>query len=492
MAGTVSAEIIRTRSSLLIQGKSPAEATNQFPGLTPFIQVGLQSFLLVPLLSRDQVIGVLGFSAKKPEAYSTKDMSLAERVGSQIAGAIDNARLFAEHKQAGIIIREQLDFLQVLIDTIPSPIFFKDREGRFLGCNKAWEQMNGLKQEQMVGKTVFEIAPPDLAAIYRAQDEELFLSGGVQVYETSVISVEGKKHNVIFNKATFNKADGTVGGLVGVVLDITEHKRAEEALRRSEEVARRLAQENATVAKIGRIISSTPDIEDIYERFAEQARQLIAFDYICISTVNLEKGTLYIPYVSGYVIAGRMRTDVVSLAGSFSEEAARTRSSQLIQTEDAEKVAARFPGLLPFLQHGFRSFMAIPLISNDQVIGVLCVYSIKSKAYKEAEVNLAEQIADQIAGAIANAQLFAERKQAEKEREKLIGDLQKTLSEVKTLKGIFPICASCKKIRDDKGYWNQVEVYIRDRSEAEFSHGICPDCMKKLYGDFLKEGDIKI
>jgi Protein of unknown function (DUF3365) len=62
--------------------------------------------------------------------------------------------------------------------------------------------------------------------------------------------------------------------------------------------------------------------------------------------------------------------------------------------------------------------------------------------------------------------------------------LQKALSEVKTLKGIFPICASCKKIRDDKGYWNQIESYIRDRSDAQFSHGICPDCAKKLYPDF--------
>ena len=51
-----------------------------------------------------------------------------------------------------------------------------------------------------------------------------------------------------------------------------------------------------------------------------------------------------------------------------------------------------------------------------------------------------------------------------------------------TLRGLIPICASCKKIRDDKGYWSQVEVYVRERSEAEFSHGICPDCMKKLYG----------
>ena len=60
-------------------------------------------------------------------------------------------------------------------------------------------------------------------------------------------------------------------------------------------------------------------------------------------------------------------------------------------------------------------------------------------------------------------------------------ELQKALSEVKTLRGFLPICSSCKKIRDDKGYWNQIESYIEARSEAEFSHGICPDCQKKLY-----------
>ena len=76
---------------------------------------------------------------------------------------------------------------------------------------------------------------------------------------------------------------------------------------------------------------------------------------------------------------------------------------------------------------------------------------------------------------------ITERKQAEKEREKLVRELQKAMTEIKALKGILPICASCKKIRDDKGYWNQVEVYIRDHSEAEFSHGICPECKEKLY-----------
>ena len=76
-----------------------------------------------------------------------------------------------------------------------------------------------------------------------------------------------------------------------------------------------------------------------------------------------------------------------------------------------------------------------------------------------------------------------ERKKNEYERERLIKELQKALSDVKILKGIIPICASCKKIRNDKGYWEQIEIYINKYSDADFSHGICPECAKKLYPD---------
>jgi len=74
----------------------------------------------------------------------------------------------------------------------------------------------------------------------------------------------------------------------------------------------------------------------------------------------------------------------------------------------------------------------------------------------------------------------------EEEREKLIVELKEALTKVKTLSGFLPICSSCKKIRDDQGYWQQIEAYIRDHSEADFSHGICPDCAKKLYPEFVK------
>jgi hypothetical protein len=72
-----------------------------------------------------------------------------------------------------------------------------------------------------------------------------------------------------------------------------------------------------------------------------------------------------------------------------------------------------------------------------------------------------------------------------------IEELKNSLSKVRLLSGLLPICASCKKIRDDKGYWNQIESYISEHSEAEFSHGICPDCARKLYPEFRKKDGTK-
>lgn len=84
---------------------------------------------------------------------------------------------------------------------------------------------------------------------------------------------------------------------------------------------------------------------------------------------------------------------------------------------------------------------------------------------------------------------ISERRQAEEERERLILELWDALAKVKTLSGLLPICASCKRIRDDAGYWTQVEVYIRDHTDVEFSHGICPECFTKLYPDFQREDE---
>jgi hypothetical protein len=87
---------------------------------------------------------------------------------------------------------------------------------------------------------------------------------------------------------------------------------------------------------------------------------------------------------------------------------------------------------------------------------------------------------------VKEKRMLIERRRAAGERERLIIELRNALAEVRTLSGLLPICSACKKIRDDQGYWNQIEDYISSHSQATFSHGICPECAKKLYPDYYK------
>lgn len=82
---------------------------------------------------------------------------------------------------------------------------------------------------------------------------------------------------------------------------------------------------------------------------------------------------------------------------------------------------------------------------------------------------------------------ITERKRLEREREELISELQDALGEIKALRGILPLCSYCKKIRDDKGFWEQVDVYLTKYAQAEFSHGICPECFKKHFPDLVED-----
>jgi PAS domain S-box-containing protein len=132
-----------------------------------------------------------------------------------------------ENKRDEKKLKDNERFLQTLIDAIPVPVFYKDREGKYLGFNRTFETFFGEPNEQMIGKTVFDINPPEIAKIYYAKDQELFKSGGVQRYEAQWQDVHGTLRDFIFNKAVFCDSKGSTIGLIGVLIDITERKQAE-------------------------------------------------------------------------------------------------------------------------------------------------------------------------------------------------------------------------------------------------------------------------
>ncbi len=151
----------------------------------------------------------------------------------QIIGSIMDV---TELKYLTEILRDQVDFAKVLLDTIPNPIYYKNIGGKYLGCNKAFEQFSGVKRKDIVGKTLYDFAPEDIAKKYGEQDKKLFESGGQQIIEQKSLDGNRRERDMIFYKATFNRAGNKPAGLIGVLLDITERRQMEQELLKAEKL----------------------------------------------------------------------------------------------------------------------------------------------------------------------------------------------------------------------------------------------------------------
>jgi len=153
--------------------------------------------------------------------------------------------------------------------------------------------------------------------------------------------------------------------------------------------------------------------------------------------------------------------------GSFWSNNITAYSEQVYDTLDDESLSFGCVG------YGYNSLAVIPIKSDGKSIGLLQVNDRQENMFIEEIVVYLEMIGEQIGFAVKNKKAFE--------------NLQKALDEINLLRGMLPICAHCKRIRDDKGYWHRVEEYIEDHSNVEFTHGLCPDCLEKYYPAFVTE-----
>jgi len=199
--------------------------------------------------------------------------------------------------------------------------------------------------------------------------------------------------------------------------NITDVKKAEKAREdalaaleaANEEESHRLAQEQTALAEIGRIISSSPKIDDVYESFAEKVGRLIPFERVLIAFIDSGNMTFTFNYVLGMDVLGARRGDTLPLAGSLTEEIIRTGEKfafAVNNVSETRSLTKRFPSLKPSLQAGIHSQVAVPLWSQGEVIGVLFLQSKELSAYSGRHLDLAASIATQISGAVANARLL--------------------------------------------------------------------------------------
>jgi PAS domain S-box-containing protein len=328
----------------------------------------------------------------------------------QIIGIRTTIQDISERKLAEQAMRESEEKYRTLFEGSKEPIFIITKEGKFVDLNGATVELFGYDKKENLMKI------ESMAQLYYNPEErnkiQQILSNKdyTKDVEFELRRKDGEKIYALLTASTRKDLKGNVIGYKGTIKDITERKRAEEALQRSEEEAKRLAQENAIMAEIGRIIGSTLDISEVSDRFAEEVRKLIPFDRIVINSIEVEKNNVSTIYTAGEGITDREVGKVYPLEGSGNAEMVRTRSTLLVQAEDFNEYKDRFPMLLSTFRSGFRSIMNVPLFSKGRVIGGLLLRSFKLYAYTDKDVGLAERIGNAIAGAIVNAQMYEEIK----------------------------------------------------------------------------------
>jgi PAS domain S-box-containing protein len=405
---SLSESIITKRSKFLIQPEDENEVALHYPNFVRHFRIGLRSMMAVPLISKDQVIGILHLQSLKPKAYKESDTTLAERVGNEIAGAITNAQLFAESKQAEEALRTSEEKYRTILESMEEGFYEVDLAGNFTFVNDAMCRIFGSPKEELMCSNNRQYTDKETAKRIYQVFNQVFRTGESNRCDHEVLRKDGTQKYVEVSIALKKDSSGKPAGFRGMIRDTTDLKRAEAELQKSEEEAKRLAQENSIIADIGRIISSSLNIDEVYGRFAEEVQKLIPFDRIVVNHINIEKNTVRNVHTSGKGVADRAVEDVYPLEGSGNAEMVRTKSVLLIQTEDLNELRGRYPMLLSTYQAGFRSIMNVPLISKGKVIGGLLLRSYKPYAYADKDVKLAEKIGNQISGAIASAQIYEE------------------------------------------------------------------------------------
>jgi PAS domain S-box-containing protein len=385
-----------------------------------------------------------------------------------LLGARQMRQRLDQQLQAEAALLESRQHLRELFDEAPVGYHELDEAGRIIQVNATELKMLGYSAAEMLGQPVWTFVEDSESSRQAVLAKLGGHTSSTQACERAYRCKDGTTLPMFIEDRMIKSPDGRVLCIRSTLQNVTERKRMEKVQSCLSQLAYKLSLLNN-----GRQAART---------VADAALDLLGWDacFLQVRSPDLAR-VHYMFYMD--TVEGRR----VEVPGS--PEPAPTEPMEERVMRDGAQIILRSsesdgtPGLTPFGDTGRRSasLLFVPLRYRGQHLGLFSIQSYQVGAYDRAALDLLQALADHAAGAL-------ERIRAEQEREKLTGELKAALANVKSLSGLLPICAGCKKIRDDQGYWSQVECYVQEHSEAKFTHGLCPDCVKKWYPELGEVG----
>ena len=380
-----------------------------------------------------------------------------------------------------------------VFDLISDPVFIHDYQGTLLVVNS--EACDRLKYtcDELIQLRVTDIDSLDDAAAMKQRMKESREAGYV-IFETVHVDKNGSEIPVqVHAKAITYKGSPAV---MSVIRDISIKKKSEERQTLTLHILDILNKSERKLSQVKRILElikkfsgfeavgiRLPDEEDFpyFENSGFPKDFIESENYLCSkdedgNILRDTDGASVLECMCGNVISGATDAQLpfFTEGGSFWTNS----TSELLKSSILENRYSNIRNR--FHDEGYETVVLIPLRSFDSIIGILQLNDRRADMITDDDVRFFEDIGRSIGIAF-------EHERVNQEREELVRELQEAMQKVKTLSGLLPICAHCKKIRVDEDYWEQIESFIEEHSHAEFTHSICPTCIRELYTELTQK-----
>ncbi|MGZ5061904.1 MAG: ATP-binding protein [Usitatibacter sp.] len=302
--------------------------------------------------------------------------------------------------------RDDLRVAQELIEVLPMPVFFKGRDGRYLGVNRAWEDFFGVSRADIVGGNVADLFPdtPEVAARHAAMDEALWERPGSQNYEARLVMRDGRVRHTLYYKATFTRANGDIAGLIGTIVDITERKEAEQREAIEHAVARYLGASG---------MSSSDALRGIMQVMCERLDWACAARWSLDEAENrlhcLETWSVDDPRVKAFLEESARETFVPGTSGMIRRVLSTGNSVWVADvTQKTDFLRAGMAG-----EAGLRGAFALPISVGDRVLGAIEFFGREPRHPDKWLLSITVSVGNQIGQLLARRQAEEAFRQSE-------------------------------------------------------------------------------